>query len=464
MLINSHGHIFNFKSVFSERTLKILKSRLIEEYNVPEPVAKALAATLRIIFDVPASSSETFNAHNTFIGLLPDRLRSNQRNPSGDAATDNPDRVDQRDFEMDKFVQAVAMRLNVPVKTIIDWAELIGIGLLPDMARVADHLMEQVDDQDIVVALMMNIADGGNSDNEIFQKQGDDTVRQAERYPGRILPFYAFHPHRPDAMRLFQKEFFDTQGNDKPARFVGLKLYPSLGYQVTDQSVQKVLEYCDQLDLPVLMHCSKGGFYYKKKFISYSDPCHWEKILGSFEGKLKICFAHFGGEGEFNEGGAEEQSKWWRTIKRLMVKFNQNPACKSPSGGVYKERSVRVFADISSHTSVVENPEMLKSYKLVLDQFLGDNTLASGVLWGSDFWVNRMACRETTYRDFFLNHFGTHMPRIGVTNPSTFLGLPIGNRPIGTNMERHIAYLKSVRERLNLNRAANWVLAELERA
>jgi predicted TIM-barrel fold metal-dependent hydrolase len=155
---------------------------------------------------------------------------------------------------------------------------------------VADELLDQMDPNDALVALMMDIhaKDEPERDRDNFQRQIDGTEEVAIQRPGRVLPFFGVHPERAEHFELLQ-DAVERRG------FLGVKLYPSLGYQVDSPTLRKVYQYCIEKDLPILLHCGHAGFYRKEEFIEFCNPAQWEPILRDDLLDLRVCFAHFGG-------------------------------------------------------------------------------------------------------------------------------------------------------------------------
>ena len=98
--------------------------------------------------------------------------------------------------------------------------------------------------------------------------------------------------------------------------YVGIKLYPALGYDVwpADEAHRSIhvslIQELALRGLPVTVHCQEGSFTAgpefgsKKKLIDNAKPTKWEQLLersGEAAMQLRLNLAHFGGE----EGVAE---------------------------------------------------------------------------------------------------------------------------------------------------------------
>jgi predicted TIM-barrel fold metal-dependent hydrolase len=438
MRINCHCHVFNFASVFSDGSLGILEMRL-KRYNVPPRIIRVLASVLRQLFKQREKGLSLGIPHRELAnrlfgikagtGILPDQLEKLL-----------PKSINEYfKFSLNDFMKGL-VELDPHISGVTDWADFVGIGLLPDIDTVTDHLIGQLTKQDIVVPHMMDITDGTNEDISVFRNQIDNTARQALRYPGRVLPFYAVNPNRPGFMKRFVEEV--TEGH-----FVGVKIYPSLGYKVNTKRMKDVFKVCNEMDLPVLMHCSPGGFYANKDTIGNCHPVHWKSLLAIEElKKLKICFAHFGGTNFYVPPSNEEKypPSWPGTILQLMERFGS-----------------RVFADLACHTYPMKwyftDHPAYKEYFAKVKGLLNDPAYRSQILWGTDYWMNRMQVKERNYYSYFSRRLKTHMTQLTDANARRFLGIPKDGEPVPGNIDRHLSFLRTMRHTLPKNQASQWV-------
>ncbi len=457
MRINCHCHIFNFTSLYSDQTLSIIENRLKEDFNAPDFVRTALVNMLEIIFKRQTEGREFETPHKKFINLLRG-LNPGRGSSMPDPITGFPTKKrEYLGFKLGHFIERLALELDAQVMDISDWVQFAAIGLMPEINQVTDHLMNQAWEDDIVVPLMMNIASDNPSatDNNVFRKQLEDTVHQGVRYPGRVLPFYAFHPHRPHSVEEFKNEFGRKNRSGKTfSRFIGVKLYPSLGYSVHDKKVIEILRLCVKYDLPVLMHCNPTGFRYGENAAGYCSPNHWRNILSQPDMHgLKICFAHFGGKEEFITPsrpalGTQTRNSWSEDIRELMVTYPKT-----------------VFADVACHTFAprweLMNSDRYVAYMLRLTDFLEDEVTGKLVLWGTDYWMNRAQCQEKSYTNFFQRKLERHFEKMSCQNPAAFLGLTV-DRPsaMGGNIQRYIQFIHDQNidyETLNSHKTASWI-------
>lgn len=81
--------------------------------------------------------------------------------------------------------------------------------------------------------------------------------------------------------------------------FIGIKLYPSLGFNPRDH-----IGFCENIadrEIPVTVHCQQGSLRLVNDADDLNHPENWEQVLEALNGKGKeliINFGHFGGEDE----------------------------------------------------------------------------------------------------------------------------------------------------------------------
>ncbi len=445
MRINCHAHLFNATSIFTTSTLDILLKR-ITEMKIPDLVKNELAKQVgnlltkaggyvdeEILF---RTIIEKVTATSDFKKLL-ERL-----SPSDSLRLELFGGAKLEDYAVEKLVSllgrigdAVGKENQDATKSdMMDAISFIRLALLPGIRQVTDTLMEQLEHDDGVVALTMDITHDG-SNRQLLEKQLADTAAQILAYPGRIFPFVAVNSRRPEHFSLMEAAL-----NGKG--FIGVKLYPSLGFAVDSPELFKVYAYCEEREIPLLMHCSEGGFYYADESRKNSDPLLWQAILEKHD-KLKICFGHFGGA-KYLTSPTIPDTCWSRTILTLMEKYE----------GVY--------ADIAFHSEPMEGGESEKNYFTNLSQLLQDSRYRSRILFGTDYFLSRQQLTETSSWEYFRAHLSPEdFRQIAEINPAAYLGLPIDGRKCSLAMENHLRYIYQQRDAL-LSEAGDWVKSALK--
>ncbi|HRN53065.1 MAG TPA: amidohydrolase family protein [Gemmatimonadaceae bacterium] len=204
--------------------------------------------------------------------------------------------------------------------------------------------------------------------------QHDELRRLAAEHPGRVLPFVAVDPRRPQLLEMLRRRIEDDG-------FRGLKVYPNLGYAPDDPVLRPVFAYAADRNLPVMAHCSRGGVRFKNasdaQVAAWGAPDAWLPVLREFP-TLRVCLAHFGGAEEWDryfgngwtrDDGPDTQSWLARILDLLRGEF----------------AGKNLWTDISYTIFHFEH------YAPALKVFLSDPRVAERVLFGSDFY---MAQRE----------------------------------------------------------------------
>ena len=454
MNINVHGHLFTLRTVLSREAVSVMTQRL-RDRGLPELMVSAVSGLLEDLLDRPELLDER---------ELLARLLGHLRGASGfDAFVER--RLSRLPFELavrgegleELSVGALRQALDQlttamrdegdPAMRPYDLVETLRLAARGTITEVADALLEQMEPEDALVALMMDIRapDEPERDRLNFLRQVEGTREAALQRPGRILPFFAIHPDRPDHFELMEA------GVEEGA-FLGVKLYPSLGYTVDSPELRRVFEFCVDRDVPILLHCSHGGFYRRKEFIDYCDPAHWEKVLQGELSELRVCFAHFGGWDALGRPGGLDENTWGGRILRLMREKPQ------------------AYTDLAFHTDQMHDPEDEEHYFTTLEELLQEEGLEQRILFGTDSWLLRMEMTE----ELFWKYYRERMPpesfrKIAELGPRAFLGFPEkdgsgggdGSNEQGeaprANIQRHVDFLVRNREKVGTE-PASWVV------
>lgn len=300
-------------------------------------------------------------------------------------------------------------------KGLVDLLEFLYILLQPSIRHVTRRLMEQQAPDGAVVALTMDITEGGTTNDVMYRHQLTHTANQILSYPGRFFPFVCVNTRRTDHFAIMERALV-AQG------YVGVKLYPSLGYQVDSQAMRAVYAYCAERGVPMLMHCSPGGFFRSKQAIHFSDPEHWQPILEDFP-TMKICFAHFGGADNLVQAQIPADS-WTQRILDLMEAYD----------GVY--------TDISYNDAPMDGGEKEARYFDHLKRILADPVRGGRILFGTDYFLVRMRVREENFWTYFEERLtGSEFKQMAERNPARFLGLPTGNAALSQPMQNYMHFV-----------------------
>lgn len=406
MYINCHAHIFNFQSVFTQQSVQTLVNRILEM----SPPVLADDYVQRLVEDFMAARTVHVKPENRLADWLIDFQESDtladffrraraetrtklERAKDRLAALANRENLIKNGRILDQLM-AEDDDVDAGTKSVADFIDFIRIGFLPSIKDVADEIMAQTPDRAGIVALTMDITRSDSFERQFIQ-QLDDTAAAAARYHGRIFPFVAVNTNRSNHYAYMLKAL-DT------LNFTGVKLYPSLGYEIDSPAMHKVYAYCEQNKVPLIMHCNQGGFYYARNYIGNSAPMHWRAILRAFP-RLKICFGHFGGGEGLTGRSLPDQTSWTGQILQLM---------KDHEG---------VFADISYHDDPMQGSQAETRYFDNLLDLLQKDVIKERVLFGTDFFMNRVRLKDKNYWSYFEDRLGTDFETIAGVNPQRFL-------------------------------------------
>ncbi|CAN5759784.1 hypothetical protein BH23GEM11_BH23GEM11_06160 [soil metagenome] len=432
MHINVHTHIFTLRTVLSREAIRVVVQRLADR-GVPDLLGRAVARVLDRLLDRP----EVLNERDLLARLMAELRQVSgfdrfvQDNLSrlpfnvvirGDALEQLP--LETLRSALDQLTSAMAPA-DDPRGRPFDIVATLRLAMKGTITEVADELLDQMEPEDAIVALMMDIRADNEPERDLrnFRLQIEGTREAALQRPGRVLPFFAVHPGRPDHFALMR------EGIESGA-FLGVKLYPSLGYEIGSPELRRVYAFCLEADVPVLLHCSHGGFYREKAFVDYCDPRNWDAVLTGELESLRVCFAHFGGWESLGTPGGLAEGTWGGTIVRLM---RERPA---------------VYTDLAFHTDQIHDPGDEAHYFQTLAGLLDEDKLSRRILFGSDSWLLRMEMTEALFWRYFREQMSeVDFRKIAVRGPRSFLGFPeeggggAANPRPRANLQRHLDFL-----------------------
>jgi len=443
MHINIHARIFTLRTVLSGEAIRVMTQRLTDR-GVPPLLVAAVERLLDRLLDRPevlderellARMLKELRGVPGFESFVQDNLA---RLPfavvvKGDGIEELG--IDTLRAALDELTTAMAGPDAVG-KSPFDIIAALRLALRTTITQVADELLDQMEPNDALVALMMDIhaRDEPQRDRDNFRRQIEGTQEAALQRPGRVLPFFAVHPERADHFSLLQ-EAVEKRG------FLGVKLYPSLGYEVGSPALIRVYEYCIEKDLPVLLHCGHGGFYRREEYKDYCDPKQWTPVLTEGLAALRVCFAHFGGwESLGREGELENPDSWGHTILEFMKTLPN------------------VYTDLAYHSDQMLDPQDEARYFAKLAELLRDARLRDRILFGTDSWLLRLDMTDGVYWRYYRQHMtAADFDKIAGRAPRLFLGFPEDGHPIRANLQRYIDYLSDNRSDVGADPAA-WLL------
>ncbi len=286
------------------------------------------------------------------------------------------------------------------------------------ISDITDAMMEKSKLIDIWVPLMMDTekAYEGSKSLLSFADQKQIMMELTAKGRGRIMPFFAYDPRsRPmDEVRTA----IEKEG------FVGVKLYPPLGFKpignddpVVEDNLENLYEYCASgagEPIPITVHCSwSDGVYsnrqvagvskYKEYYREMANPAHWKKVLRKHT-NLKLNCAHFGGAGEWEKRAfagtpANIDTNWADAIVELMRGYEN------------------VYTDLSFH-GICAGKDREAYRKVILSASAG---VEDRVLLGSDWYMSAIQCDLNDYWDNFSTLFPDLFDTMTGSNALKFL-------------------------------------------
>lgn len=436
MRINAHAHIFNLRSVFTSETLLILLNRLKLD-GMPKPILDVLSEQLGKYIAKEIESEEIFAKLDQKAEISEELVKWIEALKASGASIDLEINgvlaklgAVTADYLREKILDLYDHDENGDIKqNWLDYIEFLRIALLPSIEKVTEEVRRQMKPDDLLVALMMDITNGSDDDT-LIKQQMNHTSDVVLAYPGAVLPFFMVNPVRPTHFQLMQNAI-ENLG------FWGVKLYPSLGYQVASDEMFQVYKYCEKNGIPVLSHTTTGGFNKNKQTAWLASPEHWEKVLKEFK-KLKICFGHFGGDEALIQENIPKDS-WTQIIIDLMNDFE----------GVYADISYHSSPILGDKDAGVSRETARVNYISNIKQLLKSSPTSNRILFGTDYWMSRMVAQDKDYWSSFQKMFTQQQfTKLSEINPVEYLGLPHAKNSSGWLIERHLNFFNTKKMRV----------------
>lgn len=261
------------------------------------------------------------------------------------------------------------------------------------------------------VVLPMDMAHIGHGSVEATLSMQHDELAEIAADPvlgELVVPFATVYPHAEESVAEAERAIGELG-------FRGLKIYPRLGFRPDhEQLMERLYPLLLERNLPVISHCARAGVMGRGVPLeladAYTDPRAVLPVLKAFP-ELRICLAHFGGKVDWRsyidhgidplDPGARE-ANWLASILDLL-KTGDWP-------GLWTDISYTLFR--------------FDDYVPFLKVFLGDDTVRSRVLFGSDFYMTRqekLSERAVSFR--LRNALGEEWYRqLAQENPELWLG------------------------------------------
>jgi len=252
-----------------------------------------------------------------------------------------------------------------------------------------------------------------------FQLQIDSIIQLMKKYPNKLLPFLCMNPRNPNMHSYFGNAMCTGKST---YGFWGVKVYPNLGYSVTDPRLLPIYQKCEELCIPITVHCSltrvhttdkKFKIYHTKvvdgkpvawdetkKFKTeddysnyFSHPRVWAPVLELYP-ELRLNFAHFGGI----DAGWDEGIAWYMRAKK-------------PDGSLLYPN---LFTDVAY---TIRNKNVFTK----LQAYMKDPLIASRVMYGTDSYMVLLEGKLKDLKARFDAAMGPELVKIMQQNAKRFL-------------------------------------------
>lgn len=334
-----------------------------------------------------------------------------------------------------KIVKGVTKVLKYIIPSNADkldrYANFLLIGTRKNQSLIWEDLLSanpHLKTRFVVLSLDMDKMGAGDPRNN-YETQITQLFEVKQKFPNRLLPFVCVDPRKTysQGVKKYLEEKFLRYG------FVGIKLYPALGFYPFDPKLEEVYRFACEKKLPLMVHCTKGGVWFQGKIgpehvlpenfnpepvneydyrkqikdknrkfkNNFSNPKNYEEVLKMFP-NLKLCFGHFGGSGEIKiskkHGSNTTGTNFYLKIKDLMDRYDN------------------VYADISYTLSEI------KKIKATLLADLTHVKYKKRIMFGTDFYMTIQENSERKLVNNLLKHISSDdFHQIAIANSRKYL-------------------------------------------
>ncbi|WP_143306017.1 amidohydrolase family protein [Chitinophaga vietnamensis] len=324
------------------------------------------------------------------------------------------------------------------------YASFLQIGKSKNQREVFEDLKQRYDDDTLAfIALTMFMEKcGADTSGSGYEGQLEEIIQVKREYPDRLFVFMGIDPRwklTGHELRTTVESYFERKINVTATRsvypFIGLKLYPCMGFYPFDERLKETFEWAQDNGVPIISHCNylggiynndesyiqsslnpvdpySGSTYSAPKYISdanrlswimgkyrstnnmrscsyFMEPASYISMLKSFEERfekmhlkddLKMCLAHFGGGNEILAKPTDipygvAGVNWYNQVQAMLTRFPQ----------LYTDVSYAIY-DSKIFDTVYD--ELNKPY--------GDR-----ILFGTDFFLTeREQPEKSTFSNF----------------------------------------------------------------
>lgn len=334
----------------------------------------------------------------------------------------------------DKFRKVVLKVLNPFAQKLVAF---FTVGSFKTQDLIFEDLASHYPKGTKIVVLPINFEhmNAGKSPlNLLTQLQGVIDVKMS--YPETCLPFIPIDPRHEGNLVDFIKNYL-SKG------FVGIKIYPSLGFYPFDKRLEPVYDFCQENQLPIMTHCTRFGIYYKGKKVPieiakpesfnatargfeqlmveikktgydakppvfcdhFLNPDCFYDVLEKFP-ELKICIAHVGGEEEVKKAMQKPNEDNWYFKTLELVGNYKNVYTDVSFTAIHKKELAKIKHDFFDNQTL-------------RDKFKFD--IREKIMYGSDYFMILKESTETFCLENAKTVFNEDFDKISNTNAKKFV-------------------------------------------
>ena len=267
-----------------------------------------------------------------------------------------------------------------------------------------------------------------------------------------LFPFIMFDPRRGRSKKEEIASNTIINVLERFDAFIGVKMYPKLGYHpdnksiynddATNRELELVYEYCNENKIPITIHCSRDGAYsdelytkYKKAVDFLGHPSRWEEVIKRYP-DINFNFAHFGGGWDFF-GIYNKDHEYWSSLILEFMRNNKNVyADVSFHSGAFMRKISNLYFKFSSSYKKLKGMNS-NEYFRILKELLnekkkGEYLYRDKILFGTDWPMTYIYWSEKQYVDTFIKGLEEegkeYFKQIAYDNPIKFLFPPGSTR------------------------------------
>lgn len=344
-----------------------------------------------------------------------------------------------------------------PFKVGARYASFASVGTMSSQQMVFENILQYYPEGSRFVVLSLNMDYMGAGPSELtYQGQIDQIIQIRRFYPDRCLPFLSIDPRMgtgSDILSFIEKYV----GQGLP--FIGIKIYPALGFFPFDNRLKKMYAFCEELEVPIITHCTPTGAFFLGKLnaamgmpepITYTDekgeshkpmlllphhfrtnnndkecdvflqPENWSTVLAKYP-KLKVCFAHMGGVGEiFKKSKPNMPSSWYEDLKSLMATYEN--VYTDVSYTLYNKKAWQEIKNFLEGTIISTVVPWRNNYGREMN-FL--ETMKDRIVFGTDYFMTEQEDTEANLSinlpHWLIKQNNSLYEQITMKNPERFL-------------------------------------------